>query len=930
MKFGENLHSLSIPEWKAYNFDYNDLKSQIKYLTKISNDSDVDSDSAPSLGVPGNSKGRRRSRVVTLTSLRNAFMDNFNYVDLFIVTKRGELERKLLHHQKIFNRITLPNSSLLPLDRQIQLNDLHYQVLEVSKILRDLNRFIIVQKIASNKIFKKFLKYYPDEQASGIFVQNMKQYLATNENSFVNIDLTNMTLELAFFLDMISDESKRMKENSQNSTTNRSVKHPLISNKSTVSTSPTSTVNSRIHEQQLPITRSSMFDLEIITKKNFKIDCLIADNHNLNELILNLRVLINCEPLSDELIRRDSAASILSDFLQTTQTTPNFHHSLISYTFLANSKDSSLSEPTFIISQFNQPNSLIISHVGGLRRYAYCSLPNHVVQLLIDHFIDRDNREISSALKDWFQHNHVSPLTKMAVDWVLNKNLKPIFKSFSVRSRYVINKSDDDGHLKSSNGGNGYSYDGDRNAEDNDNDSESSTHNKVFEDDFLLCLDQDIVTSNNPNVVNTLKFDSRLNDFENNPSVLQNLYNDEVYDRFPFHKLSMFSNDSNMSNFKRDMNKDPLTNKENTEPILMKPNARSMKKIPTKIQQLLKLDSINLFNGEVNFFQYMLSCYYNVIPPQKDLHNHYLNLLTLNLLKQNENISISNQVTKFQDKMFEKKSRQVLKSQTSLKSIKLYTQLSTASNNHHTHQSLPLLQATVNHPSSNHLRPEYQFENQHAKFQVGHSDIELLQENYNKMGGYGTIQQDPMDTYGYMGQPNWGYLDKFVNAAAEIKHKILGGDNNTIDLEQGMITYLDIEDDDRSSISTLSSHGRITNIRDKYEEQNMRNYDQILSIIYFSFFFISLFISSIIMGIVYSLIELSTDDSQFLLEDNVLLILTIVIGLLLSLIFSMISINLNLSRYRKSPSWHSAIVWTGSGVVFLSFMWSMVLLFQSH
>ena len=95
MKFGANINSLSIPQWKAYNLDYNDLKSKIKHLTKPEINSYDDSD------LPCTQKrpyiGRRPT--VTLKSFRNAFLDNFNNVDLFINTKTGELERKLQYFQ---------------------------------------------------------------------------------------------------------------------------------------------------------------------------------------------------------------------------------------------------------------------------------------------------------------------------------------------------------------------------------------------------------------------------------------------------------------------------------------------------------------------------------------------------------------------------------------------------------------------------------------------------------------------------------------------------------------------------------------------------------------------------------------------------------------------------------------------------------------
>lgn len=69
MKFGENLAHLSIPEWKIYILDYNDLKAAIRDLL--------------------------RDFTVTMMQLSRKFSKNFEQIDLFVMTKAGELERRL-------------------------------------------------------------------------------------------------------------------------------------------------------------------------------------------------------------------------------------------------------------------------------------------------------------------------------------------------------------------------------------------------------------------------------------------------------------------------------------------------------------------------------------------------------------------------------------------------------------------------------------------------------------------------------------------------------------------------------------------------------------------------------------------------------------------------------------------------------------------
>lgn len=981
MKFGENLTSLSIPEWKSYNIDYNDIKSKIKQLTKKpDSDEQDDSDST----TAANSKPTRH---VTLKSLQNTFIQNFNYVDLFIITKRGELERKLILNQKTFNRVTAKLQVQLQhtyahshvhshlqiqqlhttniLDHQIKLNELKYQVLEISRVLRNLNRFIIIQKIACNKIFKKFSKYYSNEDISSKFIHNLKTYLSTNPNSFINIDLTNLTLELSYFLDCITEELKRLEQLSEDNGRRRS-KNSLFSDKSVSSTSPNSVTYAsstytntysqnaakRLHPQQQPATKNLKFDLDISIKKNFKIDCLIADNHNLNDILLNLHVLLNCENLNDDLIRRRNSSSSLTS-VYTQRTTNNggssFNHSLLSYTYLTEKLVSgdrgghtpnanSGSAPACIISQFNQPNSLLISHVGGLRKDAYCILPNDFVQLLLNHLLEPNNQEISQEFHSWFLHNEVNPLTKMAIDWVLNKRLKPTLKMLLKRSRYLIRKTDEEIFSRET----ALLTTGlvlDENVDGEPPASETEVVTKNFEDDFLIALDQDIVTTNNPMMVQSLEFDIRLQDFEKDSNCIGNLSNDELFDKFPYHHLSIYSNDSTLSNFKTQMNKNYLTDKVNTEPIIDNPNARYLKRVPLKIQQLLNLNSINLFNGDLSFYFYMLSCYYNKLPPHDYQNSHFISLLTLNLLKQSETSGTSNEVAK---KMFEKRTRQVLKTQSSLRSIKLVSEGCYKQNEHHEPQNGGVLQTLhYNQPQTHqyYVTPQHsqQFQQQPRydrqvvpSLPIKDEELQLLHTTHHDsygmhMYGVNAAEEGEEDS-------NFGVLDRIIQFVVKFSSKWTGSLNQ--DLERGMNIdefYFDEEeydDEDGGDLSSLASSRADYHRREKYEDQYMRNYDEILSIIYFLFFFISLFISGIIIGIVYSIIKLSTEDTKFLVEDNVVLILIIMGGLLLSLLFSMVSINLNLSRYRKGPAWHTVIVWTGTCIVGSSFIWTLVLLFE--
>ncbi|KAF8004124.1 hypothetical protein HF325_001572 [Metschnikowia pulcherrima] len=118
-----------------------------------------------------------------------------------------------------------------------------------------------------------------------------------------------------------------------------------------------------------------------------------------------------------------------------------------------------------------------------------------------------------------------------------------------------------------------------------------------------------------------------------------------------------------------------------------------------------------------------------------------------------------------------------------------------------------------------------------------------------------------------------------------------------------------------------------TNYFDKsndYQERLVRDYDYVLSLLYFSLCFSSIFISGINIGILFSLVEMVNEGTQFNIMDNFLVIVLLTFGFLSSLAFTMTSINLNFQRFEPSPTSHLGIIWTGFILVILTITWSVV------
>ncbi|ABN64631.2 predicted protein [Scheffersomyces stipitis CBS 6054] len=824
MKFGNNLEHLSIPEWRCYNLAYNDLKYQIRQITQ--------------------------SKSTNLAPLHKAFIENFDYINLFVQTKHGELVRKFNYFDSYFNQLvsvvdTCNKSKLRSI--LIEIDEIFYQIIEISLVLKNLSKFILIQKIALKKIFKKFLKYYnQDKQKSLKFVVNLKNYLLLNKFSFINFDLSDLTLKLTNIITSIKYEQKRF-NNLIDDSPEDAYAESEINQPQTKST---------YHIQQDPPTPDANFDLVILLKKNFSLHCLIPDDSNtLNELVLNLNIYLN-----------------FKNYIDTS-------YSFLSYIYLTQESDL-YAEPSYVITQKNSPVSIIIGHTGGLRKYCYCILPNEVVQLFLDHLNDRKNDDIRSRLFDYFQENDVSPLTRKTLDSILKGNRKPTMKLLCKRARYILKKSgnddDDDDEYAVAEEGEGTS---------------SDKVKREYQDDYLVTLDHDICTTNNTKYASSLSFfDDESNESEHYSNVFEN---------FPHNHLSFYSNDSNLCNFENSLE----TEIDVKDGLLVNNYSSSLlRKLPTKIQNLITSNnSLSLFKG-LNFYQYMISCYFNLVPRGDYAKNHYSYLLNLNLLKNFENIeNFANQMNS-ENSIIKAKSNRILRHQLSMKSLDTrahYTNLNTS------HCPEFYLKSKSNKSSPSETVPNNSLGSQ-TSTRLSNQSI------FTNNGKNDDDEPDIEDENEALAGISPTELSRFRQAQ-------FGVDDDD-----------DIYGDDDAAVGnndysfflqppTFMDRNKFVNIQYQYE----MDYDQTLTYIYFSLNILSIFLSGIELGIVYSIFMKIDGDSQFLLVDNVWLVLVLVMGLLLSLIFSMMSINLIFQRYHQAPLFHSFVIWSGFSVVCLCCIWSV-------
>lgn len=929
MKFGNNLQHLSIPEWKSYNLDYNELKYQIRSITQ------------QTAGTNKNSN---------LSNLRQSFIDNFDYINLFIHTKYGELLRKNDYYEVYFHRL-LNKQPSLPDDEVIrhiliELDEIFYQIIELSIELKKLSKFILIQKIAIKKIFKKFLKYYTKKNGTK-FVIELKEYLTSNPNSVINFDLCSLTLKVTNFINLIKYERKRY-NNLFTSTRpfhlDRKLSLFSISstlagesqyqssviapsyrrNNSTVGCASITSSHHRSHSKQLhyenrpiphvqqdPISLESHFDLAIYIKKNFKLHALTPlDSNTLNELMLNFNIYLNLKSISD----------VSGDY--------------VSYIYLTH--DNLSLEHATIMSTTNNDHSIIVANIGDLRKYGYCVLPNKIVQLLLNHLSDKLDEETKQQLIEYFKENDSSPLTKKTIDYIVSHNLKPTLRRFCKRLRYIVD-GEDRNEMDEENPQSAYASV--EEADDNDNDDDQrSIISSCSDNKYFIALDSEISTTNDKSHVKTVKFPKSY----------------DAFDFFPHNHLAIYSNDEKLSNFEHS-----LETEIDIKDGLIKNKYGSTRKLPRKIQSILNNKSVSLFKG-LDFYQYQLSCYHNIIPNGQYINNHYTNLLNLNLLKNFEDIDGLNQQQHEENTLITKKSHKIIQHKMSMK-----TMSSTMDAFNHS-QNLNSLGSSTHSIFDTHVR-ENEEEDEGS---ISPSEEVQINDDLHVNGGdneasareYDDNEADEdEDDYGiYLriddnnthSPPLTNFIytvlnfkDRFFKRNKTPKMKPLRQPNpikkrvfeNPFFANEEEEDYLDpytkLLSYSYSRNFNNSAGGGYDSIneepptflqRNQYRMRYQHQYDQTLSYIYFSLNIISLFLSGIQGGIIYSLFA-STPKSQFLISNNVGLMIVLILGIALSLVFSIVSINLMNYRFTSPPLAHVWLVWSGFVMVVCCCIWSGLL-----
>ncbi|OBA21554.1 hypothetical protein METBIDRAFT_41159 [Metschnikowia bicuspidata var. bicuspidata NRRL YB-4993] len=839
MKFGKNLAHLSIPEWKDYNLDYNDLKKHIRDATQ--------------------------TPCPDLRDLRRLFLEKLGHVDLFVMTKLGELARKVASDAAEYARL---KASTEPVVSRLQALDmLHYRCInEVSSELRKLNKFVLVQKLAVKKILKKFAKHYPDHAAGKQFVASLNKLLHTRRASFTHYDALETTATLVYLLLDVEHESRLLHESLQR----RPARTSKVHSSSSIGTLRTSVFSGAALPEDvaldvdfdLDISLPARFDLITALKKNFALHGLVPrDVASRNDICLSMDVYLNIPKVSD-----------------------TFRLSVVYLS--AGPEDDS---PSCIISYEDSPVSTVIACTGGLRKYSYCCLPNTVVNSVLAYTSPQtggpQKQHEAARIASYLLDDSLSHMTKVAVTCLLESGVSPCLCLVMARTRYFLHRG---GRQQAPSSACGDKLSISPISGDLLPASPSLEGTRLYEDSFYLTLDEHIYTS--CHVPTEVSFDVASKD------------------PFPFSTLSVHSNDSNLHNFEASLSTEIQGNV-----LQNKYRAITLKRLPLKIQNLLKTPSVQLFK-DLNMFDYMRSCYCNVIPPKPN--NHYSRLLCVNLFKCYENMEALNDQHNVDGSIIQDKSRIILNRQKSYKSLREVGE--TCREPVQQSEGLPLLEEHSSNPccaSTTHHKGSF------SEYHLSRlSDLEQYNDEGNEDSyiAYLNLSNDLEDNF----------LNNAVLSFIRFKYrmrKLLG--SRPSDITAALVFRPRATDHWETQKYNYDSINEDTTFLDKsndYQDRLVHDYDYVLSLFYFSLCFSSIFISGINIGILYSLFNIMSKGAKFSVSDNFMVFILLTFGFLFSLAFTMMSINLNFQRFKHSPSSHSGIIWTGFILVVLTTTWSLI------
>ncbi|KAH3675468.1 hypothetical protein WICMUC_002757 [Wickerhamomyces mucosus] len=446
MKFGSQLRSKSVPEWRSYNIDYNELKLKIRIATEQNENQNIKND------------------------LFESFIEQINMVNLFLKSKMGEVKRRTIHVEESVEKIEQDPTLIESTEEQLS---------KLSQDLQKISRFLVIQKTALRKLLKKYTKYSKD---NGQLNTKINKYMVQNHNSFIHLDLNGFYLEIALIYDLIREKkSLQVPDNLSISPNQQRV--PNSRKRRSSYTNPIANLS-----------KNDSFDFQFIKDGNYSENYLVHYD-NLAELKLyllanfyfiddstssqakNLQLIRekSCKSLREAIkeynsppkkkvdhqdIEEDGTGEEIDSNNQIILSNKDCYRSNSIYLNKSDPLTSSSStceillddpkqfqsiknntDPGVLITNLSDQNqsksSFLISAIGGLRKCSNVSVSNSdfTTSNLLNGCLNNETFE-QFYKKNESVISQLDSLEKISIEWLFSKHIKPILKTKLTKARF--------------------------------------------------------------------------------------------------------------------------------------------------------------------------------------------------------------------------------------------------------------------------------------------------------------------------------------------------------------------------------------------------------------------------------------------------------------------------------------------------------------
>ncbi|AET41067.1 Vtc5p Ecym_7221 [Eremothecium cymbalariae DBVPG len=211
MKFGTHILIKCVPEWKLNNIDYGKLKRDIKQVTTFNA-------SRKCYAGNGEENDGEREENEELLKLYESFEEQFHHVNLFVSLKVKEVGKRLMTIESTIlqwdRKAAMVEGRRYPKLSMRVFKTINKNLDHCSLDLQRLARYLILQKTALRKLIKKFLRYYPYDEADAR--QFVSKLLACDELqsghegiSFMQIDLSPYLLQVSLIVGVLYDLERK-------------------------------------------------------------------------------------------------------------------------------------------------------------------------------------------------------------------------------------------------------------------------------------------------------------------------------------------------------------------------------------------------------------------------------------------------------------------------------------------------------------------------------------------------------------------------------------------------------------------------------------------------------------------------------------------------------------------------------------------------